>query len=65
MNTDKTVLDIIGEALVKIYDKTGIAVSEISADWIDVGSHGNPYQHALTYIKFRDAYVDQPGGNGR
>ena len=62
MDTNETVLDIIRHALSRIYNETGIAVSDISADWIHVGTCGNPYQHALAYIEFGKSYVDQPGG---
>ena len=58
MENQNEVRSIIRSALEKIYNLTGLAVSEVKGEWIHVGTVGNPFQHVLTYIEFDKVYVD-------
>ena len=58
MEKQNSVDSIIRKAITDVHKLTGIAISRINADWIHVGTYGDPFQHALTYIEIDHAYMD-------
>ena len=58
MEKQNSVDSIIRKAITDVHKLTGIAISRINADWLPVGTVGDPFQHALTYIEIDHAYVD-------
>jgi len=58
MERQNSIDSIIRKAITDVHKLTGIAISRINADWIHVGTAGDPFQHALTYIEIDHAYVD-------
>ena len=63
MEKQNSVDSIIRKAITDVHKLTGIAISRINADWIHVGTAGDPFQHALTYIEIDHAYVDSRDDN--
>jgi len=63
MERQNSVDSIIRKAITDVHKLTGIAISRINADWIHVGTSGDPFQHALTYIEIDHAYVDSHDDN--